>query len=306
MNPFDLTGPSFLFFYFILSIVVILGFILYRNHCELKPNTPFPKLNDPYKIAFLRGGKNEALRVALLSLIDRTFLVVAADGEIKNPSHADAKFMTDPLELAVAAFYKSGHKVEEMYRSTSFDRVMRLFEQDLMQHELLPSAEQREDRDKALFFGLFVLVGVALTKMLVGLSRNKPVLLLVLFAVVAVVVLLFQWKKRRTTKGDAILEDLKMLLGGASRIENAGQGSNLAMTAAVFGMAAISPILFPHRDTLFRKAAQSGNSSCGSSCGSSCSSGSSSGSDSGSSGSSCSSSSCGGGGGCGGCGGGGD
>ncbi len=302
MNPFDLTGPSFLIFYFILSIVVISGFILYRNHCELKPNTPFPKLNDPYKIAFLRGGKNEALRVALMSLIDRKFLVVATDGEIKNRRHADAKFMTDPLELALTAFYNTGHKVEAMYSSSSFDRVMRLLEQDLMQHELLPSAEQREDRDKALFFVLFVLIGVALTKMLVGLSRNKPILFLVLFAVVSVLVLLFQWKKRRTSKGDAILEDLKMLLGGASRMQNAGQGSNLAMTAAIFGMAAISPTMFPHRDTLFRKAAQAGNSSCGSSCGSSWSSGS----DSGSSGSSCSSSSCGGGGGCGGCGGGGD
>ena len=302
MNPFDLTGPSFLFFYFIFSIVVILGFILYRNHRELKPNTPFPKLNDPYKIAFLRGGKNEALRVALVSLIDRKFLAVATDGEIKNNRHADAKFLTDPLELAVTSFYKTGHKVAEIYRSTIFDRVMRLYEQDLMQYELLPSAEQREDRDKALFFALFVLIGVALTKVLVGISRHKPVLFLYIFAFVSVVVLLFQWKKRRTTKGDAMLEDLKMLLGGASRMEHADRGSNLGMLAAVYGMAALPLTAFPYRDKLFGKATQSGDYSSSTSCGSSCGSSS----DSGSSGSSCSSSSCGGGGGCGGCGGGGD
>ena len=70
MNPFDLPGPQFLAFYTALGVGVTLLLHLLRWAAEsgkpLKVN-----FSDPYLIAYLRGGENEALRVATVSLIDR-------------------------------------------------------------------------------------------------------------------------------------------------------------------------------------------------------------------------------------------
>jgi hypothetical protein len=37
---------------------------------------PAVNLSDPYLIAYLRGGKNEVLRIATVTLIDRGYLTV--------------------------------------------------------------------------------------------------------------------------------------------------------------------------------------------------------------------------------------
>ena len=55
MNPFDLRGPEFLFFYFLLAGSVILGVIWLRELMERGP-TPQVSLDDPYFFAYLRGG----------------------------------------------------------------------------------------------------------------------------------------------------------------------------------------------------------------------------------------------------------
>jgi uncharacterized protein (TIGR04222 family) len=75
VNPFDLRGPEFLLFYFILSAVVIVALVLIRRASE-SGTAPKLDLADPYLVAHLRGGENEVLRVALVSLIDRGLLKV--------------------------------------------------------------------------------------------------------------------------------------------------------------------------------------------------------------------------------------
>ena len=77
MWPFDLPGPEFLVVYLIVGAIVITAMLLLRHSAE----TAGPKisLTDPYLVAFLRGGQNETLRVATVSLIDRGIL--KADGK---------------------------------------------------------------------------------------------------------------------------------------------------------------------------------------------------------------------------------
>src|SRR6185295_16874913 len=69
VNPFDLPGPEFLLFYIILAVAVITALALLRRAAE-SDSAPQVDLGDPYLIAYLRGGENEAPRVALVSLID--------------------------------------------------------------------------------------------------------------------------------------------------------------------------------------------------------------------------------------------
>jgi uncharacterized membrane protein YgcG len=102
-------------------------------------------------------------------------------------------------------------------------------------------------------------------------------------------------RPRLTAKGEALLDNLRMLFGNlkdrALSIRPSSSPNELALLAAVFGIGAIPASAFPYAKKLYPKAASSGStfvSSCGSSCGSS-------------SGSSCGGGGCGGG--CGGCGG---
>jgi uncharacterized protein (TIGR04222 family) len=80
VNPFDFRGPEFLLFYFVFSLVVLMTLILLRWRDQL-PAPGKPLLDDPYLVAFLRGGEGEALRVATLSLIDRGLLTLKSSGK---------------------------------------------------------------------------------------------------------------------------------------------------------------------------------------------------------------------------------
>src|SRR5262245_60790029 len=76
MNPFDLSGDYFLVFYGLLGTASYLFLRFYVAHRERQLPIPKLKLNDPFEIAFLRGSKNETIRIASLSLIDRGLLEI--------------------------------------------------------------------------------------------------------------------------------------------------------------------------------------------------------------------------------------
>ena len=72
-NPLDFPGPQFLWFYVVVGAFVLILLYLVRGAME-SGTTPRIETSDPYLIAYLRGGKNEAARVATVSLIDRGLL----------------------------------------------------------------------------------------------------------------------------------------------------------------------------------------------------------------------------------------
>src|SRR5215471_4358237 len=96
MNPFDLRGPEFLAFYFFFSLVVIIAIAILRRIAE-SGDAPKIDLGDPYLIAYLRGGENEALRVSVISLVDRGMLVM--DGaSIRRADHVRDDMVRHPVE----------------------------------------------------------------------------------------------------------------------------------------------------------------------------------------------------------------
>ena len=69
--PFDLTGPQFLVFYPIFAIGVA-GLVRYLfAQREEVAELVLPRLTDPYRIALLRDGRREAVRIAVLALVER-------------------------------------------------------------------------------------------------------------------------------------------------------------------------------------------------------------------------------------------
>ena len=70
VSPFDLRGPQFLVFYLALGALVALAARTLLRSREAGVSSPRP-LHDYLDIAFLRGGAVEAVRVAVMTLVDR-------------------------------------------------------------------------------------------------------------------------------------------------------------------------------------------------------------------------------------------
>ncbi len=63
MNPFNFSGPSFLFFFLIVILVTNLALRAWQQQAEANLPTPKLDLSAPYRIAYLHGGAAEALKV---------------------------------------------------------------------------------------------------------------------------------------------------------------------------------------------------------------------------------------------------
>src|SRR5689334_3856669 len=119
LNPFLWPGPEFLGFYVALGVVT---WLTLRHVIQRGEARPAPLLlADPYEIAYLRGGLNEALRVAAVALVDRKLLtengetLVAAEGASEQ---ADA-----PIEQEILDFFVKPVAAAEMFGAHRFAAV---------------------------------------------------------------------------------------------------------------------------------------------------------------------------------------
>jgi uncharacterized protein (TIGR04222 family) len=292
MNPINMHGSQFLVFYFVVGALTLF-FVRFRFK-QQESQWPIPKLNltDPYEIALLRGGENEALRVASLSLIDRGLLVVSGDAlETKNKSALD--LVLRPIEKAILRKFSLSSKAHEMFNDDTLKQACREYRTSLGRNRLVANDMVYDARKPMLWFGLLILGGLAGAKLFVAFQRGRHnVTYLIILASVYLYYLLKFYKTERTGLGDHVLTDLRNLFKGlkgrSASLKPGGETNEIALLAAVFGISALSAKKFPYIQKLFPKASTNNSScssnACGSSCGSSC-------------GGSC------GGGGCGGCGG---
>jgi uncharacterized protein (TIGR04222 family) len=296
MSPFDLRGPEFLLFYLVLGAIVLGALVASRRLTE--PSGPIKAdLSDPYLIAFLRGGKNELLRVTTISLIHRGLLKVDGTKVSAASSHA-ADSVRNPLEQELLLYFKQPREASSVFSEANVSLPSEQYESSLEALGLLPNQWVRDRRARMLGLALCVLWGVAIIKIFVALSRGHSNIgfLIILAAVFGFAAFLLA-RPRLTLRGKAMLDDLRFLFGGLrSRLEATLTSNDVTLLAAVFGVAAIPLMVFPYARTLYPKAVAAGESSS-SSCGATTSCGSSDGGGGGS----CGGGGCGGG--CGGCGG---
>jgi uncharacterized protein (TIGR04222 family) len=291
VNPFDLRGPEFLLFYVCLGAGVTLLVYLARRTGE-RADTPPRPLADYLEIAFLRGGSGEAIRVAVLTLVDRGVLTFSGTEGVTAKADA-ARRLTRRTEQAIAARAVQPATPAQLVGDTDVKAAAEgECEPELVRRGLLPTAAQKAER-----WRLFLLAGgavslVALIKIAIAVARGRSnVGFLVILAVVFAFAAFKVTHPRLTASGKALVDDLRTLFSGlknrASTMRPQQGGTDFALLAAVYGVSAALPV-YPDAQRLFPRATDSSSSS-GSSCGSSCGS---------SGGSSCG----GGGGGCGGCG----
>jgi uncharacterized protein (TIGR04222 family) len=291
-NPFDLRGPDFLVFYTVLGAAVIVSIAILRRHSESAARTTVP-LTDYLKIAYLRGGADEALRVAAVALVDRGLIEVVDTHNLRATAAAIPAGLQRTEERLLESC-KESTRASRIIDDESLKVTARAeCEGALVRAGLLPDDQAKAARGRLLFMGGLVLGLFAFGKLAVALSRGRTnVFFLIVLAALLGYVLYRVSNPFRTTAGEAMLADLRQLfsaLKDRTRSTSVPTGTGeLALLAAVFGIGALPVGLLYIPESVFRKP-DSRSSSCGSACGSS--------------GSSCGSG-CGGscGGGCGGCG----
>jgi uncharacterized protein (TIGR04222 family) len=308
MNPFDLHGPEFLAFYFFYAIVVMVVVRWWRNRAEDGP-VPHLDMEDPYFIAYLRGGMPEAMRMAIILLMDRKFLDFNGTTMHTNMK-ADLSQVTNPIEEGILHYFKSPETSYSVLKEHKNSAMAVQYEQRAIQTGLKPDEEMTSRRWKLFGIGGALLLAVTGYKVHLAIQRERPYAFLVVLSVIAFAIHYFVAINGLTPRGKKLIRDVKNLFGDLKgRRESLHAGSStkeLAWLLAVFGLVSMPKDWFPNPRSIFPRsyAASGTGSSCGSMFDSTCGSSSSCSSSSGSScsGSSCGSSGCGGGGGCGGCG----
>lgn len=300
MNPIDMRGPDFLWFYLLYGIAVLLAFRILRTlwiHSRL-PSTStrwspgvYPRDGDGYAIAFLRGGKKQVAEALLGRLVATGRLTV----EGRTLRHGATSQMEGPrlssLEQTALAAVPDGTAADGANAKVqaALDRAVQPIQDDLERNGLLVTGEQRRSLRRLAILALLALPGLGLLKLGVALSRGHfnigfLVVLILLFTFLA-------WRimkpPHQTPAGRKYLAWLQSSHRELVHRVSDGRrsGEEMALLMGIYGIAALPAL--PYMDDLRRAMQPPGSSSTDS--GSGC------GSDSG--GSSC------GGGGCGGCGG---
>lgn len=291
MNPFDLSGPQFLLLYLVLAVATLVALHLFRYVVEAGDGGHVT-LSDPYLIAYLRGGKDEAIQVATVSLVDRG-LLTAEDDTLTAKDAGAARLVRRPLEKALLERFEKRDQARTAFHDAGLTTATDQLRLDLARAGLLPDESVRSARNGRALLAIGLMTAIAVVKILVALARGRHnVALLVILAVVFAIAAAIVVHRPRTVRGDRLLADLRKLFGGlkdrAETLKAGGASAEAALLAAVFGIGALPGLEYGFVHALYPKASAGSSSSCGTS---SCSSGSSCGS------------SCGGGGGCGGCGG---
>ena len=301
VNPFDWSGPCFLLAYLIFGVLVyyLARELLIRQELR-NPHAQLSLADDPYRIAFLRGGALEAVKIAAIVLVDRGLL--RADGPLLETASADSlRFASHDIERDVLRLYlgRQGHS-KELAAQADMLPSCRAYQDTLTQQELLVGPPLLRRRERVTWPAHWLLLTVAAVKAVIAISRQHYNLL---FLALLLTVFLLMLRGLRTQaiswSAQRLLTDLRMLFGRlnqrASRLQAGSSSADMALLAAIFGLGALPLSVYAYVAQLYPVPRHSSDSSSGSTGDSSSGGGDGGGGDGGGSG--CGG--CGGGGGCG-------
>lgn len=208
-NPLEWRGPEFLAFYAAAGVALLIWNFVARKLVNSGPTPPDsnPTLTD-YETAYLQSGPERVFLTATVKLIQRGHLVLSENSkkiDLGRPLPAKA----DPIEKDVMnshSDYSDPAKAQKNCRLNLED-----INQKLLDDGLLVSAGKKK-LIQFLTAGPFLLLFVlGLAKIVVGLQRDKPVLILIGFCVICLITTLMVsgTAPRLTGFGKRLLDSLR-------------------------------------------------------------------------------------------------
>ncbi len=252
----NVSGPVFLLLYFILALAVNIWLRSYFRRSETTElGRTLDFAHDPYKIAFLRGGAGEAIKVAVVSLVDRG-LLEEYKGCLRAPRKDASEIACRPIEKAILDCF-SGWRDRSAARSdTRVEAACHSYETELKGKRLLADAQVYSQRLTAFASAAMVMVGISAWRITNSLSHGKSnIVFLVELTFICIIVLHAAYRNRVTGAGKAALDRLKRLFAGlklqAPRIRAGGESQDAALLAALFGLALLPADQFPYVRRLY-------------------------------------------------------
>ncbi len=245
--PFDLMAGPFLRFFLVTWAVLAGCAAWWRSRARMPvetPDEPLPEL-DAYDMAFLAGGKNRALFAAVASLTHRGTL------EIDEKEH---RLRCNGLPGAAHPFEVSLHQNVMPHPGSTFkelsDQCMALpecerIEEKLKELGLLTTELQRANVCLIPMLIAWMAPAIGFILIVVGLTREKPVGILVVLSTISIgVALWFANRPHRTLRGDAVLtrvrEKYAALTSQARLDESAMTTLTLPLAIGLFGASVLN------------------------------------------------------------------
>ena len=249
MNPFDLQGPQFLALYAIFGVSVLALLYVGKRKNE-SGELGQVSLSDPYVIAYLRGGALETLRLGVAVLIDRGLLDMDDLHVLQTRKGTVARHGANELERAILERCQQPEPVHTVVDDPRLHAIARhSYEPDLLRKGLIAGCDVRARRWKLVGGAIAALVVVAAIKVIIGLSRHRPVSFLIASAALFSVCALIATRGVRTVRGDRILGDLEALFDAlrhrASGLQPNYATNELALLVAVFGFEPLPAMTYP-------------------------------------------------------------
>lgn len=291
MNPLLWPGEKFLAFYAGLALLVLLALHWRaRGAAEARVNVTF-MTSDPYRIAYLRDGASEAIRVAVFNLVDRGLLALRPDGSLAVARKDAPSMVRRKLEQAILAVCLGRATPASLLRSRPVRQQADAYGEELRWESLLAGNRARLEQGVLFVAAIALLGGLAFAKVTRALVDGRDnVLFLIILGLMACALAGRFGFRRLTAAGGAMLADLRTLTrrlhDRAHTFERGGAGHEALLVAGIYGLWALPASIYPFVETLYPRPRPDGSGDGGGSS-------SSDGSDSGGGG-------CGGG--CGGCG----
>lgn len=269
MNPFDLPGPQFLGFYVVFA-AAILTFVWSRTRGPAdSPATLSFMTSDPYRIACLREGEAETVRLAIFNLVDRGLLEF--DGTRLRTAHADsAELVRRPLDRAVLSACRAYATVKELEANPALRTLAGEYRRELAGQKLMLADSDRAGRLRLFMATAGLLAGVSVVKIVVAIARGRHnIAFLVILTFIACIAALVVCTREKSIAGREMLSNLKgltkRLMLRADTIKPGGATNEALLLASVYGLWALPSTAFAVVHTLFPRPGGDGGGDGGSS-----------------------------------------
>lgn len=283
LNVFDYRGEEFLKFYltgFGLAFLLSLLF-LHNARSDRQERLSDELLTGPYEIAFLGGGGRRMVDAALAALFTRGLLKLDAPKNARatiGAAHDGDDTDLHPIEHQVWRALPTGSNAEVQQVRKALIPATQAMQESLAERGFVfrPSQLTRLSWFAALPMLLMLIAGVI--KVCIGISRDKPVIFLIVCLFVSVLVLCLRVSsiRKRTAAGEALWDRLRHKQRVNPLVEREGRHvldpTLAAMTVAIVGSTALAtPSYQPLHAVIYRQAPGSsggcGTGGCGSSSG---------------------------------------
>lgn len=236
---FSFTGPQFLGLYMFLAVAAngLYRYLLWRR--EARPVVSITFAQDPYRIAFLRGGADWAIRVAIFSLVDRG-LLEESKGLVRRARNAMSASAHRPLEQAILHQATEWTALTLCAKQANVRAAADAYGPELEKLGLVAGVAclyGRKRLRQVFLWSLFSISTLRIANALVHGRQNFG--FLIILTVVALVSLAVAGRNRLTRHGIATLERLRVLFArvqrNAVRLKPGGQTNDAVLLVAIFG-----------------------------------------------------------------------